>query len=110
MSAVDIMIYLEMEKFLHQNELIAGITLEGLEGIIDAFHDNVHEARGHQEQILVAQRIRSLLKASKLLTQQGEKRVQHASSLRSIAHELGASWQTSSYENHISVIEMNAVS
>src|SRR5690625_1384689 len=109
MTAVGIMTYLEMEKLLHQSELIAGMTLEGLEGIIDAFHNNVHQARGHQEQIQVAQRIRSLLKDSKLITRQGEKRVQDAYSLRCIPQVLGASWQSFNYVKGILETEMNAV-
>src|SRR5699024_9063030 len=33
MTAVGIIAYLEMKKLLHQSELIASMTLEGLEGI-----------------------------------------------------------------------------
>src|SRR5690625_701528 len=109
MTAVGIIAYLEMEQLLYQSELIASMTLEGLEGIIDAFHESVHEVRGHKEQIQVAKRIRSLLKDSKLITQQGEKRVQDAYSLRCIPQVLGASWQTFNYVKNILLTEMNAV-
>ncbi|HLS20879.1 MAG TPA: histidine ammonia-lyase [Bacillota bacterium] len=109
MTAVGIIAYLEMEKLLYQSELIASMTLEGLEGIIDAFHKSLHEARGHKEQIEVAERIRDLLNDSKLITRQGEKRVQDAYSLRCIPQVLGASWQTFYYVKDILQTEMNAV-
>src|SRR5690625_2006673 len=109
MTAVGIIAYLEMKKLLHQSELIASMTLEGLEGIIDAFHKSLHEARGHKEQIEVAERIRDLLNDSKLITRQGEKRVQDAYSLRCIPQVLGASWQTFYYVKKILQTEMNAV-
>src|SRR5690625_6142545 len=90
MTAVGIIAYLEMEQLLYQSELIASMTLEGLEGIIDAFHETVHEVRGHKEQIEVARRIRNVLTDSQLMTRQGEKRVQDAYSLRCIPQGLGA--------------------
>src|SRR5690625_2501205 len=109
MTAVGIITYLEMEKLLYQSELVAGMTLEGLEGIIDAFHPSLHEARGHQEQIDVARRIRQLLADSELITRQGEKRVQDAYSLRCIPQVLGASWQIFNYVKNVLQTEMNAV-
>src|SRR5690625_536642 len=109
MTAVGIIAYLEMEQLLYQSELIASMTLEGLEGIIDAFHESVHEVRGHKEQIEVARRIRNLLTDSQLMTRQGEKRVQDAYSLRCIPQVLGASWQTFHYVKNILQTEMNAV-
>src|SRR5690625_2701328 len=109
MTAVGIIAYLEMEKLLYQSELIASMTLEGLEGIIDAFHKSLHEARGHKEQIEVAERIRDLLNDSKLINRQCEKRVQDAYSLRCNPQVIGASWQTFYYLKDILQTEMNAV-
>ena len=60
------------------------MTIEGLRGIIDAFDENVHKARGYKEQVEVAKRIRDVLQDSKLVTKQGELRVQDAYSLRCI--------------------------
>src|SRR5699024_8723405 len=84
MTAVGIITLLDMEKLLYQSELIAAMTLEGLQGIIDAFDKDLHELRGHQAQLNVARRIRSIVNDSKLMTKQGELRVQDAYSLRCV--------------------------
>ncbi len=97
MTAQGILSYIEAETLAYQSELIASMTLEGLRGIIDAFDENVHKARGYKEQIEVAQRIRNILQDSKLVTKQGELRVQDAYSLRCIPQVHGASWQVLHY-------------
>ncbi|MFD1036966.1 histidine ammonia-lyase [Virgibacillus byunsanensis] len=109
MTAVGVIAYLEMEKLLHQSELTAAMTLEGLRGIIDAFDEDLHYARGHQEQIDVATRIRQYVSGSSLITKQGEIRVQDAYSLRCIPQVLGASWQTVLYVKEKLQTEINAV-
>lgn len=109
MTAIGVMTMLEFEKLLRQSELIAGMTMEGLQGIITAFDDQLHSLRGHQEQIDVAERMRQLLEGSQLITEQGELRVQDAYSLRCIPQVLGASWQTYNYVKGILQTEMNAV-
>ncbi|MEQ2525535.1 histidine ammonia-lyase [Robertmurraya yapensis] len=108
MTAMGVIAYLEAEKLAYQSENIAAITMEGLEGIIDAFDEDVHIARGYPEQIAVAQRMRELLEGSKLITKQGEIRVQDAYSLRCIPQVHGATWQTLKYVKEKLEIEMNA--
>ncbi|WP_174614999.1 histidine ammonia-lyase [Virgibacillus ihumii] len=109
MTAVGVITYLEMEKLLRQNEQVAAMTLEGLHGIIDAFDEDLHRVRGHQEQMDVATRFRQMLHDSRLITRQGELRVQDAYSLRCIPQVLGASWQTFHYAKEKLEVEMNAV-
>lgn len=109
MTAVGVVSYLEMKKLLLQSEQIAAMTMEGLNGIMDAFDHDVHRLRGHQEQIDVANRIRMMLHDSQLTTRQGELRVQDAYSLRCIPQVLGASWQTVNHVKEKLEIEMNAV-
>ncbi|PAD17728.1 histidine ammonia-lyase [Shouchella clausii] len=108
MTAVGVVAYLEAEKLAYQGEQIAAVTMEGLQGIIDAFDQAVHVARGYQEQIDVAARMRHLLQGSKLTTKQGEKRVQDAYSLRCIPQVHGAVWQALGYVKDKLLIEMNA--
>ncbi|MCA1032594.1 histidine ammonia-lyase [Bacillus timonensis] len=108
MTAMGILVYLEAEMFAHQTEAIAAITLEGLRGIMDAFDERVHMARGYQQQIDVAHRIRTYLQDSKLTTEQGELRVQDAYSLRCIPQVHGASWQAFEYVKEKLEIEINA--
>ena len=74
MTAQGVLSYIEAEATAYQAELIASMTIEGLQGIIDAFDENVHKARGYKEQVEVASRIRDILHDSKLTTKQGELR------------------------------------
>jgi histidine ammonia-lyase len=75
---------------------------------VDALDEDVHLVRGYPEQVAVAARVRILLDGSKLVTKQGEKRVQDAYSLRCIPQVHGASWQVLGYVREKLEIEMNA--
>jgi histidine ammonia-lyase len=108
MTAMGVINWIEANDLAYQSEWIAALTMEGLEGIIDAFHPAIHEARGYPQQTAVAERMRSLLSGSKLITKQGEKRVQDAYSLRCIPQVHGASWQALDYVKEKLEIEMNA--
>lgn len=88
--------------------MIACLTLEGLRGIIDAFDEDIHFARGYKEQIDVARRIRDNLQGSQLITNQGDLRVQDAYSLRCIPQVHGATWQVLNYVKEKLEIEINA--
>ncbi|MDQ0155039.1 histidine ammonia-lyase [Robertmurraya andreesenii] len=108
MTAMGVLGLIEAENLAYQSEAIAAMTIEGLNGIIDAFDEDVHIVRGYPEQIAVAKRIRELLKGSKLTTRQGEVRVQDAYSLRCIPQVHGATWQVLNYVKEKLEIEMNA--
>ncbi|WP_413302843.1 histidine ammonia-lyase [Bacillus sp. 1P10SD] len=108
MTAMGVVGYLEAEQLAYESELIASMTIEGLNGIIDAFAEEVHVARGYKQQIDTARRIRGYLSDSLLTTQQGELRVQDAYSLRCIPQVHGASWQALDYVKEKLEIEMNA--
>jgi histidine ammonia-lyase len=108
MTAMGVVGYLEAEQLAFESELIASMTMEGLNGIMDAFAEEVHLARGYQQQIDTAKRIREYLSDSLLTTVQGELRVQDAYSLRCIPQVHGASWQTLDYVKEKLEIEINA--
>lgn len=108
MTAVGVINYLEAERLAYQADCIASITLEGLQGIIDAFDEAVHSVRGYPEQMDVARRIRGILQDSQLVTKQGELRVQDAYSLRCIPQVHGATWQVLKYVKEKLEIEINA--
>ncbi|MFD2044350.1 histidine ammonia-lyase [Ornithinibacillus salinisoli] len=109
MTATGVVTYLEVEKLLYQSEMVAAITLEGLQGIMDAFDHDLHMVRGHHEQVEVAKRIRQILIDSDLTTNQGQLRVQDAYSLRCIPQVLGSCWQTVHYAKEKLETEINAV-
>jgi histidine ammonia-lyase len=108
MTAMGVIGYLEAENLAYESELIASMTIEGLKGITDAFAEEIHVARGYQQQVDTAKRVREFLKDSKLTTRQGEIRVQDAYSLRCIPQVHGASWQALDYVKEKLEIEINA--
>lgn len=108
MTAMGVVNWIEAKDLAYQSEWIAALTMEGLEGVIDAFHPAIHEARGYEQQMDVARRMRELLSGSRLTTRQGEKRVQDAYSLRCIPQVHGASWQALDYVKEKLEIEINA--
>ncbi|PLS05788.1 histidine ammonia-lyase [Neobacillus cucumis] len=108
MTAMGVVGYLEAEQLALEGELIASMTLEALNGIIDAFAEEVHVARGYKQQIESAARMRQYLCDSLLTTRQGELRVQDAYSLRCIPQVHGATWQVLDYVKEKLEIEMNA--
>ncbi|QQK79275.1 histidine ammonia-lyase [Salicibibacter cibi] len=108
MTAMGVVAHLEAENIAYHADLISAVTMEGLRGIIDAFDADIHLARGYQEQIDVAERIRHYLRDSRLTTKQGELRVQDAYSIRCIPQVHGATWQTLGYVKDKLEIEMNA--
>ncbi len=108
MTGMGVINMLEATKLALQSEWIAAISMEGLEAILDAFHPAIHQARGYSQQTEVANRIRIMLQDSRLMTKQGEKRVQDAYSLRCIPQVHGASWQALDYVKEKLEIEMNA--
>lgn len=108
MTAMGVIGYLEAERLALQSEIIAAITMEGLNGIIDAFDEDVHMARGYHQQTDVARRMREHLEGSKLISRQGEIRVQDAYSIRCIPQVHGASWQALDYVKEKLEIEINA--
>ncbi len=108
MTAMGVINYIEAEQLAYDSEWIAALTTEGLEGIIDAFHPVVHQARGFKQQEQVAERMNDWLEGSQLITRQGEKRVQDAYSIRCIPQVHGATWQTLDYVKEKLEIEANA--
>jgi histidine ammonia-lyase len=108
MTALGVIAYLEAEQIAYMSEWIAAMTMEGLNGIMDAFAEEIHLARGYSQQIKTAERIRNYLYDSKLTTVQGEIRVQDAYSLRCIPQVHGASWQALDFIKDKLEIEINA--
>ncbi|RYG72524.1 histidine ammonia-lyase [Lentibacillus lipolyticus] len=108
MTAMGVINYIEAEQLAYDSEWIAALTIEGLEGIIDAFHPAIHQARGFKQQEQVAERMDNWLEGSQLITRQGEKRVQDAYSIRCIPQVHGATWKTLDYVKETLEIEANA--
>lgn len=90
-------------------DIIAALTAESLEGIVDAFDSRVHEIRGHQGQMNVAENLRLLTKNSDYVTRQGEIRLQDSYSIRCVPQIHGASRLAFDYVRGVIESEINAV-
>ena len=108
MTAQGVISYIEAEALGYQAEWIASLTHQALNGITDAYRDQVHRVRNFQEQIDVAARMRDWLADSQLTTRQGEVRIQDAYTLRCIPQIHGASFQVFNYVKEKLEFEMNA--
>ena len=90
MCAVGCLALYDALKLSKCADIALSLTMEGLEGIIDAFDLRLHEVRPHVGQIDTACNILDLLDGSKNITKQGEKRTQDAYSLRCAPQVHGA--------------------
>ncbi|WP_432406447.1 histidine ammonia-lyase [Wukongibacter sp. M2B1] len=89
-------------------DISAAMTVEALNGIIDAYDSRIHEVRPHEGQIECAKNMLKLLKGSKSTSRQGEIRIQDAYTLRCIPQIHGASRDAIDYIIKKVSIELNA--
>lgn len=89
-------------------DIVASLTVEALNGIIDAFDPRVHKIRPHEGQINTAKNLLAILDKSSMVTRQGEIRVQDAYSLRCIPQIHGASKDCFKYAKEKIEIEINS--
>ena len=89
-------------------DIIAALTVEALNGVVDAFDEKIHRVRAHKGQIDSAKNLLNLLEGSDMTTRQGEIRVQDAYSLRCIPQIHGASKDGLKYIEEKVNIEINS--
>jgi histidine ammonia-lyase len=109
MTAIGTLAVYDAENLLKNADIISSMTLEALRGIVNAFDEKVHKARGQQGQLVTARNVLRLVADSELTTTQGEIRVQDAYTLRCIPQIHGASRDAINYVKNIVSIELNAV-
>lgn len=108
MTAVAALAVYDAYILLRSADVVAALSMEALEAIVDAFDEKVHKVRPHKGQIISAKNLRNLLKESKLITRQGEKRVQDAYALRCVPQIHGASRPAMEYVRQIVETEINS--
>jgi len=96
-------------KLAKLSNVALSLTMESLNGIIDAFDERVHLIRGHSGQINSAKEVREYLVGSKNITKQGELRTQDAYSIRCAPQVHGATLDALEFVKEKIEIEMNAV-
>ncbi len=108
MTAVGVLACWDAKRLADWADNAAALTAEALYGVRDAFDDATHAIRPHRGQRRSAQRIRSLTAGSRLMTNQGERRVQDAYSLRCAPQVHGASRDAIAYVEEKLGIEINS--
>ncbi|WP_407672914.1 histidine ammonia-lyase [Paenibacillus profundus] len=108
MTAIGALTYVNAQRLAKTADAIAALTVECLQGITDAFADELQRVRPYPEQIGVAANLRKLLDGSQLTTRQGDIRVQDAYSLRCLPQVHGATRQVLAYVEDKLDVEMNA--
>ncbi len=89
-------------------DLVGTISLEGFDGRIDPFQDNVHLVRNHPGQLQTARNIRKYLQGSELINQE-KVNVQDPYSFRCMPQVHGASKDVINYVEQVVETEINSV-
>ncbi|QIB26373.1 histidine ammonia-lyase [Caloranaerobacter azorensis] len=108
MTAIGALAVYDAKQLMKIADISAALTIEALNGIIDAFDERVHKVRPHLGQIRTASNIRRLCENSQNITRQGEIRVQDAYTLRCIPQIHGASKDAIKYVEEKISIEINS--
>ncbi len=108
MTSIGALAVYDAENLAKNADIISAMTMEALKGIVDAYDEKVHMARGQQGQMIEARNMLRLIEGSELTTRQGEIRVQDAYSLRCIPQIHGATRDAINYVKNIVTIEINA--
>ena len=90
-------------------DIAASLSLEVLEGVIDAFDPRIHAARPHKGQMDSAANVVTITSGSRMTTRQGEKRIQDAYSLRCVPAIHGGSRLALDYVADVVTTEINSV-
>ncbi|MCK9235407.1 MAG: histidine ammonia-lyase [Acholeplasmataceae bacterium] len=109
MSAIGAFVLYDAFRLMKYANLSLSMTMEALEGVIDAFAEQIQTVRGHIGQLETAVQVKNYLKNSSNITKQGEKRVQDAYSIRCAPQVHGASLDAFYYVHQVLDTEMNAV-
>ena len=109
MSAIGGLVLYDAFKLLDYANLALALTMEALNGVIDAYDERVHVIRRQIGQMKVAATVKSYLKGSKQVSKQNDIRVQDAYSLRCAPQVHGAADDALDHVKMILEREMNAV-
>jgi histidine ammonia-lyase len=109
MTAIGCLNVYDAIQLMKHLDVSAAMTVEALNGIIDAFDPRLHMVRPHKGQVVTASNMLRILKDSKCVKRQGELRVQDAYTLRCIPQIHGASKDAIQFVAERLEIEINAV-
>lgn len=109
-TGIGILAFRDVERALEAAEVAGAMSLEGLRGTPDAFHEAIQHARPHVGQIESARRLRTLLQDSEIREshRENDPRVQDAYSLRCMPQVHGAARQALGYIQQVLETEANS--
>ncbi|WP_313341451.1 histidine ammonia-lyase [Sedimentibacter sp.] len=109
MTSVGCLTVYDALNLIKISDIVAALSFEAHNGVVDALDHKVHEVRPHKGQMDTAKILLNLLSGSKMTTKQGEIRVQDAYSLRCTPQVHGASKDAINYVKERVEIEINSV-
>ncbi|AFM41194.1 histidine ammonia-lyase [Desulfosporosinus acidiphilus SJ4] len=108
MTAIAALAVQDAEILCHSANITGALSLEALEGILDAFDPKIHAVRPHRGQIETAEKIRTLTAGSTYVAGEPRPRVQDAYALRCIAQVHGPSQDALEYVKRVVETEINS--
>jgi histidine ammonia-lyase len=108
MSANGVYALIKALEFTKKSDLIAAISLEAFNGLIDPFLDCIQQMRPHAGQIETGDRFRKLLDGSELISQTKE-HIQDPYAFRCIPQVHGATKDAIRYVANVLLTEINSV-
>lgn len=109
MMGVGVLAVHDADVLMKSADIIAGLTVEALEGITDAYDERIHNVRPHSGQLDTAKNLLKVVEGSSFTTRQGEKRLQDAYGIRCIPQIHGASRMAIDYVRGVIETEINSV-
>ncbi len=108
MNAYGLYCLKKAEQLLKMADLIAALSIEAFDCLLEPYHPAIHQIRGHQGQIDTAAALRCFLAGSEI-AQQTKKQVQDPYSFRCIPQVHGASKDAFKHVLNIFMQEVNSV-
>lgn len=108
MSAYGVWCLLKANRLNALADFIGAISLDGFDGRIEPFKDNIHLIRPHKGQLQTARAIRAILEGSEILAQK-KVQVQDPYSFRCIPQVHGATKDATAYVGSVFETEINSV-
>nr|MDO8100688.1 histidine ammonia-lyase [Candidatus Njordarchaeota archaeon] len=107
-TAIGALSVFDSENLLKCSQIATALSLEALNGRLDPFDRRIHMVRPHKGQIAVAENILKMVEGSRILSEQGNKRVQDAYSLRCSPQVIGASKDVIDHVREVIQVEINS--
>ena len=108
MSAYGVVAIIKAQQISKCADLIASISLDAYDGLINPFDEKLHRLRAHNGQIETSRNIRKFLEGSEII-QREKKHVQDPYSFRCVPQVHGASKDAIEYVRSVLITEINSV-